>query len=323
MPAYDSISPLPSGERAIQNPACTTFNEQTSTAWIGLDGRLNVVAIPHAKVTLDETGRCVGLTTFRTRLQLAWAGTDNDSTLNVISSPDGVTFDPKDKIVLWGNHVGGGTSAVEFNGRLLLSWSTPSPIGSEQSLNFISSADGRSFDPPWTIPETSPSPPAMAVFQDRLYLAWRGTDDNESLNVMSSADGRNFDFRHPDIWGDSSPYQPALCILGGELYLAWRGRDDRKSLNVMSTRDGTTFGNKRTYPYGSFFAPALARSVRKKSMTTTTWGSFGGNDGGIGGVTKYTTTTESDFQFLTLAWTANDEFQNLYFAELAEVAWFR
>lgn len=320
MPADDRISPQSSHEQANGAPACTTFNEQTSVAWVGVGNtRLNVKANPSDKVTLPETGTGIALATFRTRLQLAWAGTDDNSTLNLISSPDGVAFDPKDKVTLWGNSVGGGPSAVEFSGRLILSWSTRSSIRNEQTLNFISSADGRSFDQPFVIPETSSSSPAMAVFQNRLYLAWCGTDDRASINVMSSADGRRFDFRHPEILADSSSTQPALCVLGAELFLAWRGRDAGKSLNVMSTPDGNAFGNKRTYPYGSLFSPALARAARSVSTTTTIYLPVSGQGGGIGGVEKVTTTTVTPFQFLTLAWTANDEAQNLYSADLAGI----
>jgi hypothetical protein len=273
MAAYDRIEPqIFGGERANGSPACTTFNEQVSVAWVGMGNtRLNVQAFGKSKVILPETGRGVGLTTFRTRLQLTWAGTDDNSSLNVISSPDGVTFDPDDKTTLWDISVGGGPSAVEFNGHLYLSWSARSSLREEQTLQIISSADGRSFTQPVTLPETSAGAPAMAVFQNRLYIAWCGTDARTSLNVMSSADGELFDFRHPDILVDTSSTHPALCALDSELFLAWRGRDDGKSLNIMSTRDGQMFQNKRTYPYGSLFSPALARSLWNVSSHGTTY----------------------------------------------------
>ena len=323
MPAIAHISPQPSHEETLSSPACTTFNEQTSIAWASrADRHLKVKAnYLGPTVTLPETGTGVALTTFRTRLQLAWTGTDANNTINLISSPDGVTFDSRDKVTLWGN-AGRGPSAVEFNGRLILSWSTISPIPDQQALNFISSADGKSFDLPYTIPETSPSAPAMAVFRDRLYLAWCGTDDGGSLNVMSSADGRQFDFRHPKILADSSSTHPALCVLGDELYLVWRGRDDWKKLNVLSTRDGTEFTNRQTYQYGSLFSPALARALRKVGTETTTYlPSLGPGGQPSGGWTTQTSTTYAFYQFLILAWTANDNVQNLYTADLASISW--
>ncbi|MCT7979829.1 hypothetical protein, partial [Laspinema olomoucense] len=61
------------------------------------------------------------------------------------------------------------------------------------SLNLISSADGVNFENKITLPETSFTAPALAVFDNRLYLAWTGTDESHSLNLISSADGVNFE----------------------------------------------------------------------------------------------------------------------------------
>ncbi|MFD8220929.1 hypothetical protein ACFV2U_46535 [Streptomyces sp. NPDC059697] len=75
---------------------------------------------------------------------------------------------------------------------------------------------------------TSDAAPALASHNGRLWLAWRGSG-NEQLNLaFSDDDGVCFHGIHTFL--DTSDYAPALVSHGGRLYLAWTGLDNR--LNI-------------------------------------------------------------------------------------------
>jgi len=103
--------------------------------------------------------------------------------------------------------------------------------------------------------ETSESGPALTTFNDRLYIAWAGTDGR--LNVMSSSDGVNFSGKV--TLSEFSFVAPALTLFQGRLTIAWTGTDGR--LNIMSSSDGINFGDKVTLEETSNAAPALVTAA--------------------------------------------------------------
>lgn len=102
--------------------------------------------------------------------------------------------------------------------------------------------------------ETSPSGPGLAFGDNKLFLAWTGTDQNHSLNVISSSDG--ITFSNKVTLGETSGAGPALVFLN-RLYLLWRGTDQNHSLNIMQSTDGVNFTNKITLSDSSDFHPGL------------------------------------------------------------------
>ncbi|WP_327250129.1 hypothetical protein [Streptomyces sp. NBC_01320] len=75
---------------------------------------------------------------------------------------------------------------------------------------------------------TSDAAPALASHNGRLWLAWRGSG-NEELNLaFSDNDGASFQGIH--TFTDTSDHAPALVSHAGRLYLAWTGQDKR--LNI-------------------------------------------------------------------------------------------
>jgi hypothetical protein len=98
--------------------------------------------------------------------------------------------------------------------------------------------------------------PAVARFNNRLHLAWTGTDNR--LNIMSSTSPNLgiFQFRNKRTSTQTSTVGPALAVLGNRLFLAWTGTDNR--LNFMWSSDGISFGNRQTLPHTSTASPALA-----------------------------------------------------------------
>jgi hypothetical protein len=107
------------------------------------------------------------------------------------------------------------------------------------------------------LPELAIGAPALAsVGNDRLVVAWTGTDDAHSLNVALSGDGQSFTGKQ--TLGDTSITGPALAYGNGRTFLAWAGTDQAHSLNVISSPAGQGWGNKVTLHDNSPFGPALA-----------------------------------------------------------------
>ncbi|MCP3720802.1 G1 family glutamic endopeptidase [Paraburkholderia sp. CNPSo 3281] len=124
----------------------------------------------------------------------------------------------------------------------------------------VSTDDGASFGSKMTSPETSDDAPALASDGSTLFVAWKGSG-NDNLNVATVAldpgSGGPTGIFNKTILGDTSPVRPALALLNGSLYLAWKG-DGNDNLNVMvSTDGGATFGNKLISGETSTAAPAL------------------------------------------------------------------
>ncbi len=116
-----------------------------------------------------------------------------------------------------------------------------------------SSDGGAKFGNLVDFPERTNTTPALATFDGRLYIAWRGTNSAHELNVESSTNGVN--------WGDkvtlpeSSIAGPALASVDGRLYISWTGTDPAHELNVESSADGVNFGNRVTLPESSSAGP--------------------------------------------------------------------
>ncbi|MGA2890264.1 MAG: carbohydrate-binding protein [Terracidiphilus sp.] len=100
--------------------------------------------------------------------------------------------------------------------------------------------------------------PAMAVFNSKLYVAFRANDASNALFVTSSSDGVNF----PTATGYGNLLMgsaPALAVFNNKLFVAFRANDSSNALFVTSSSDGVTFPTATGY--GSIQmggAPALA-----------------------------------------------------------------
>lgn len=145
-----------------------------------------------------------------------------------------------------------------FRGRLILVWAglQPASGGPAQGLVWWSS-----FDPvlqKWTLPggvglRTSRSP-SLAVFEDRLFVACRGWDQDGNIH-WSSFDGMNWDTS--DLGALSgvntnvgTANSPAIATYQSTsdrkplLYMVWRGIDDDENL-YWATFDGSEWTNQR------------------------------------------------------------------------------
>ena len=93
-----------------------------------------------------------------------------------------------------------------------------------------------------TLNASSLSGPALAVFNNRIYLVWKSKPREGSyLNIMSSVDGITWE-NEQRVMGRAHS-GPALATLGTMLFIAWNGLDDYR-LNLKSSRDGVSFENQ-------------------------------------------------------------------------------
>ena len=101
---------------------------------------------------------------------------------------------------------------------------------------------------------TSDTAPAIASHNGRLFLAWKGSG-NENLNLAFS-DDNGLTFKGTTPFGDTSDYAPTLASFNGTLYYGWTGEDDH--LNVARV---TLFGNTA----GSFGIEGLTGELCRTS----------------------------------------------------------
>ncbi len=100
--------------------------------------------------------------------------------------------------------------------------------------------------------------PALAAFDGKLYVAWKGKDTDQRLFVSSSADGVNWSAQVQAPSGSTST-SPALAAFDGKLYVAWKGKDTDQRLFVSSSADGVNWSAQVQAPSGSTStSPALA-----------------------------------------------------------------
>ncbi|MFF2555389.1 hypothetical protein ACFVUS_30595 [Nocardia sp. NPDC058058] len=86
---------------------------------------------------------------------------------------------------------------------------------------------------------TSPTAPALAVFQHRLHLAWRAEDSTDSMWFTDTVDGAGSPWNLPYVGTSDRPALSALFVAGTEtLYLAWKGQQHDQSIYWSTSADG-------------------------------------------------------------------------------------
>lgn len=111
-----------------------------------------------------------------------------------------------------------------------------------------------------TLPESALGGPAIVSQNQRLVLAWSGTDNPSHLNVIVSSDGINWNGKFT-IPNETTQNAVGLAFDGGNrVFIAWTGTDSDRSLNVMSSTDPALHNwvNKHTLPEHSHAGPVLA-----------------------------------------------------------------
>lgn len=94
-----------------------------------------------------------------------------------------------------------------------------------------------------TLDKVTDSTPALAVFNGKLFLAFKGTDGR--LSVASSTDGLTFGTS--TVLNNYSASGPGLAAFDGSLYIAWADTNSGNKINYMNSTDGVTWGNKTLF----------------------------------------------------------------------------
>ena len=214
-------------------PALAVYHDRLYAAWKGsgaderifwssFDGnRWSAQQPDPGKPGLDG-GTSVGpaLAVYHDRLYAAWKGMGGDQRM-FWSSFDGTSWLPQQ------GGLGGGTSVgpalAVFDGLLYAAWKGS---GADERI-FWSSFDGNR----WSAQQPDPGKPgldggtsvgpALAVYHDRLYAAWKGMGGDQRM-FWSSFDGTSWLPQQGGLGGGTS-VGPALAVFDGLLYAAWKG----------------------------------------------------------------------------------------------------
>ncbi|MFP4103857.1 hypothetical protein, partial [Coleofasciculus sp.] len=103
------------------------------------------------------------------------------------------------------------------------------------------------------------SSPALAVHQDKLYMAWRGAGKGHDKIYYASFDGKNWSHQNRAanfvITKNSSP---ALAIYQDKLYLTWRGADEGIYYASFESTNWSHQNRAGTFGISQDSSPALA-----------------------------------------------------------------
>ena len=99
-----------------------------------------------------------------------------------------------------------------------------------------------------------PSAPAIAGFNDKIYMAFVNGSSGERIAITSSTDG-GATFGNLVELPDKTSTTAALATFDGRLYIAWLGTSKPHQLNVESSADGVNWGDKVTLPETSIAGP--------------------------------------------------------------------
>jgi hypothetical protein len=216
------------------------------------------------KVTLGEDIDAGPAIAFHNNsLFLAWKGSGNDN-LNVILSDDGgVTFH--------GKHTSPETSddspaLASHNERLFIAFKGSGNDNINVAVVNRSTSGSQavaSISSKVVLSDTTDGSPAIASHNGSLYIAFKGSG-NDNLNVMVSRDnGATFTGKHTS--SETSSDSPTLVSSNGQLYIGWKGSGN-ENFNVATVNVGpnpaspaiTGFSNKVVFGDTTEVRPALA-----------------------------------------------------------------
>jgi len=206
------------------------------------DGGFTFIGKHTSGETSDDAPALAGLSG---RVFIAWTGEGdgelNFAQVNRISGPPESVSGLINKVTL----------QETSHHRPALAFHTSTPGGSRRTclawtgqgdgnLNIIFDGLGTSFTDKHTFDETSSHAPALASHDGELFIAWKGSG-NENLNVA------RVDFSGTTVtgisnkitFGDTSDHSPSLTSQGGLLYLGWTGQGEQK-LNLRFSASAAT-----------------------------------------------------------------------------------
>ncbi|MEU7156040.1 hypothetical protein AB0A98_06285 [Streptomyces chrestomyceticus] len=245
--------PWPATSRGIDAPALAAVGGKLYCAVRGADNSIWVSRQDPAgwkgfvRVPALVTYHAPALAAFNGRLYLAYIGM-NDNEPNVLSSADGTTWSAQTRIP--GRADTGLTLAVRDN-VLHCAYSASGTVW----YNWANNSNATSWTQSWHVPDVGTTfAPAMATYQGKLYLAYRGGGGGEVYIKTNTSSGWASSTRVPG----TTPASPALGVRGNTLYCAIRGGDNK--LWLYGTTNGTNWDSATKIPGAmtTLSGPALA-----------------------------------------------------------------
>ena len=203
-------------------------NNQLSVARVSLvtTGKFKIAGLTNKIILGDASDTAPALASHDRRLFLAWKGSGNDNLSVMFSSDDGVTFG--------GKYISPETSSAapalaSHNGKLMIAWKGSGNANlSVAQVGLFADSKGdfgiEALTNKTILSDTSDNAPALVSADRRLFLAWKGSG-NDNLSVMFSGDnGASFGGKY--ISPETSSAAPALASDGSQIPIAWKGSDN-------------------------------------------------------------------------------------------------
>jgi len=116
-----------------------------------------------------------------------------------------------------------------------------------------------------TLGDSAVGQPALAVYNNQLYIAWTGTNAAHNLNValvQTNGSGAPTGLGSKYVDGNTSIAAPSLAAYNNQLYIAWTGTNAQHNLNVALVQTNgagvaTSVVSKLVLPDSSNSGPAL------------------------------------------------------------------
>ncbi|MCK2241416.1 MULTISPECIES: hypothetical protein [unclassified Crossiella] len=192
----------------------------------------------HVDNTLNSLTR-PAITSFKGNQFTVWQGTDGKLYGSLANSRG---WAPKVLIDDGAGVVGFGPTAIEFNGKLVVSWKKRGR-GEVPVQTHAVSTDGITWTSSVAHQQTPGvrtfDAPALAVFNGSLYALHRGED--QQLYRTTSTDGLTWTAPVHTLAGNMTNQRPGMTVHNGKLYVAWRGHDSNPRAYMASSVDGVNW----------------------------------------------------------------------------------
>jgi hypothetical protein len=197
-----------------------------------------------SKIVLDETSinapGFYGNAQISSKTVIAWAGTDPDHHLNVMTSTDGLDYGSKVILNdLSANRPGVVRMSDAAGGAVAIAWR-----GTDAAHRLNVMFDVYGSRKKLILNETSFTGPAITVWKGNLLIAWAGTDTNHSLKVMPIALASLTPGPVTTLWQFSASAGPNLTVFtpdGGVNSVALSWARSTSLLDVAISTDGVHF----------------------------------------------------------------------------------
>jgi hypothetical protein len=188
-------------------------------------------------VNNETTNKAPDLVAFNGRLYLAWTGTDPQRKVNIISSSNGTTWDPADKVILTATAAGGLGLGVIDDGevrRIYVSYHLGWAIATRVSTDGTAWS-AENIVEPWGNHDNNQPPTIDYPHSSIGLLGWRGTDSRLSLHSLYPSGDQQSSNPAPFTGNsnDRSPYNPEFKAASGAWLKAWTGDDPTQVINTI------------------------------------------------------------------------------------------